>query len=255
MNRPVFSHAPLSVAPDPCVSMFGLLTTDNVHSKGRAWISQRRRRSEILAAARALWSEAGLDGVHVRAIADRCNVAPQTIYNIVGDKSAVMEQAAADWLEAIHVAAITRSPQADVNPAFLILEMFWDSAVAHSAFVLNASRNSSTPRDPLNRVFYETAIAGLESELRRLTTEGALRSDADVSSLARQLTCASHASICNWCARGQDVAAYAIDLTTGPGAMLRAWLQGPELFRLERYSSKRERALRSWPKLPETLPV
>lgn len=249
------SYPSLSVAPDPCLSQFSVLTSQADYAKGRSWIGQRRRRSEILAAARSLWSELGLDGVHIKAIADRCNVSAQTIYNLVGDKTTVMEQSAADWLEAIRIAAIRRSAHADVNSAFLILEMFWDSAVMHSAFVLNASRNSSSPRDPLNRIFYQAAIRGLETELRELINDGGLHSGVDVSSLARQLTAASHVSICNWCAHREDVVAYAADLTTGPGAMLRAWLQGPELFKLERYCTARERALGSWPELAETLPV
>lgn len=196
-----------------------------------------------------------MEGVHIRAIAERCDLSAQTIYNLVGDKTAVMEQSATDWIAAIRVAAVRRSPHAEINSAFLMLEMFWDSALAHPAFVLHASRSSSTPRDAMHRVFYQAAMAGLQAELGKLTHEGALRRGVDVASLARQLTGASHVSICNWCATRRDVVSYARDLNIGPGAMLRAWLQGPELSKLERYSAAREQALSHWLELTKALPI
>ena len=229
-------------APDPSASLFRESIAGGDHTKGRAWIGQHSRRSDIFAAARTLLRDAGYDGVQMQAIAAQCNISAQTIYNLVGAKAAVMEQAAADWVAGICAAANRYAPLVGVNPVFLILEMFWDSALLHTDWVRIASKLSAAPGDPLTRAFYKAATSALTSEIRSLKARGAMRSDADVDSLARQLTATAHITIGNWCAEPTDVAAYHRDLISGPAAMLRAWLQGPELTKLENYINARYKA-------------
>ena len=183
---------------------------------------------------------AGYEGVQMQAIAAQCNISAQTIYNLVGAKAEVMEHAAADWVEGIRAAAVSRAPHADVNAVFLMIEMFWDSALMHAEWVRIASQSSAAPGDPLTRAFYRAATSALTSEIRGLNRRGALREDADVDSLARQLTATAHITIGNWCAEPTDVLAYRRDLVSGPGAMLRAWLRGSELAMLERYLAARQ---------------
>jgi AcrR family transcriptional regulator len=67
-----------------------------------------RRRRAIVAAASSLLNERGLDGLLIRDIAARAEVAPATVYNLVGGVSAI---AAAVLSEAI--AAIDFAPDAD----------------------------------------------------------------------------------------------------------------------------------------------
>jgi AcrR family transcriptional regulator len=221
--------------PDPSSSLFRLYVANDDRARGRAWIRQRRRRSDIFAAARSLMEATGYDGVQMQAIAAQCDISPQTIYNLVGTKADVMEQAASDWVESIRVSALRRAAEVHVTSAFLIIEMFWVSALRYADWVRIASKSSSVPGDPLNRAFYISAKSALSRELQRLESLGALRGGVDVDSLARQLTATSHISICNWCAQPTSVASYRRDLISGPGAMLRAWLHGPDLSRLERY--------------------
>ena len=91
----------------------------------------------------------------------------------------------------------------------------------------------------MTRAFYRAATDALTAEILALASRGALRQDADVASLARQLTATAHITIGNWCADPGDVASYQRDLISGPGAMLRAWLRGPELSKLERHLALR----------------
>jgi AcrR family transcriptional regulator len=228
-----------SDVPDPSASLFRESISDNDYAKGRAWIGQHCRRSDIFAAARTLMKAAGYDGVQMQAIAAQCNISAQTIYNLVGAKAQVMQQAAADWVAGIRAAAVGRAPHRGVNAVFLMIEMFWDSALMHADWVRIASQHSTAPRDPLTRAFYQAATSALVAEIRGLQSRGALRCDTDVDSLARQLTATAHITIGNWSANPTDVVSYRRDLVSGPGAMLRAWLQGPELLKLERYIAER----------------
>jgi AcrR family transcriptional regulator len=228
--------------PDPSASLFRMSASGDDYAKGRAWVGQHCRKSDIFAAARSLMKAAGYDGVQMQAIAAQCNISAQTIYNLVGSKAQVMEQAAADWVESIRAAAVSREREAGVSSVFLMIEMFWDSALVHADWVRIASKHSAARGDPLTGAFYRAATTALTSEVRGLQERGALRCDADVESLARQLTATAHITISNWCAESIDVQSYRRDLISGPGAMLRAWLQGPELSKLECYIAARRTA-------------
>jgi AcrR family transcriptional regulator len=225
--------------PDPAASLFRTVRSGQVQLSNRGWLGQRGRRSDIYAAARILMTDAGYDGVQMQQIAARCNISPQTIYNLVGAKTQVMEQAAADWVDGIRAAAVRRAPLADVNSAFLMVEMFWDSALTYRDWVRIASLSSASPNDPLNRAFYRAALVALTAEIRGLKNRGALRQDADVDSLARQLTATAQITIGNWSVHPSDVSSFRRDLISGPAAMLRAWLQGCEAAKLEHYLQAR----------------
>ena len=82
--------------PDPSASLSCKSISDHDHGKGRARVAQHCRRSNIFAAARTLMKIAGYDGVQMQATAAHCNIFAQTIYNLVGAKAQLMEQAAAD---------------------------------------------------------------------------------------------------------------------------------------------------------------
>ncbi len=221
--------------PDPTTSLFRDLGPQAPAQRGRAWVGQRSRRSRIYAAARALLKSAGYEGVHMQDIAARCEISAQTIYNLVGSKAQVLEQAAADWVEGIHTVAVARARELQVNTPYLMIELFWESALSEADWVRVSSAYSSAPRDPLTRAFYRASESALRADLDELKRRGALRADADPPSLARQLTALAHVTITRWCAEPGDVAAYRRDLHSGPGAILRASLQGEELTRLERY--------------------
>jgi AcrR family transcriptional regulator len=228
-----------SSVPDPSLSLFREFKSAPDAPRGRAWVGQHSRRSDIYAAARALLQRAGYDGVQMQAIAAQCNISPQTIYNLVGSKAQVLEQAAADWVHGIHVAAVARSRALHADAAFLMIEMFWESALTQPEWVRMSSRYSSTPRDPLTRAYYRAAESALRDILEPLKSRGSLRTDVDVCSLARQLTAIAHATITRWCAEPGSVDDYRRDLISGPGAMLRASLQGETLAALERYITER----------------
>jgi AcrR family transcriptional regulator len=235
IRPPEIDANPTGDVPDPSDSLFRDLNSTRTAPRGRAWVSQRSRRSNIYAAARTLLKRAGYDGVQMQAIAAHCNISPQTIYNLVGSKSEVLEQAAADWVQGIHEAAVARARVLHVNAAFLMIEMFWESALTQADWVRVSSLYSATPRDPLTRAYYRAAESALRDILEGSKSRGAIRLDVDVESLARQLTAIAHVTITRWCAEPGDVAAYRRDLVSGPGSMLRASLQGGELAALERH--------------------
>ncbi len=108
-TRSVDGESPASAGvPDPTTSLFRDLGSRAPTNRGRAWVGQRSRRSRIYAAARSLLKSAGYEGVHMQDIAAQCQISAQTIYNLVGSKAQVLEQAAADWVDGIHTVAAAR---------------------------------------------------------------------------------------------------------------------------------------------------
>jgi AcrR family transcriptional regulator len=91
---PVFSNAVEGLRL-PCIQA---LITDN----DRKWAAnQRERRSRILATARQLLCEYDADEISMKMIAARCDVAVQTIYNLLGGKLEVFNQAICEELNRI----------------------------------------------------------------------------------------------------------------------------------------------------------
>lgn len=57
------------------------------------------RRAVVRAAVRALVAEQGVEGLHMRQLADRCSIAVQTLYNNFGGRDAVLLAAVEEYTE------------------------------------------------------------------------------------------------------------------------------------------------------------
>lgn len=216
--------------PNPC-KPFAALTPQGA---GRRWATQRQRRARILASARLLMTRQAFDAVHLQAIAAHCGVSVQTIYNIVGNRTELMTASASDWVVSIASVAREDAQARDRNACFTLLAMFWASATRHSDYVESAVRMSATDDAPLKRAFIQAGVVEFQADLERLRALGALRAHIDINSLARQLTIAAHATICQWKIEQYDAAIFQRELINGPALMLASALQGEELLRLER---------------------
>jgi len=220
---------PAQHVPNPCRPV---PVGDNA-GNGRRWLTQRKRRARILAAARLLMTQQSFEEVHLQAIAAHCGISIQTIYNLVGNRAELMAASAAEWVSSIAATAREDAAKRDRNAPFTLLSMFWSAAMTHTAYVESAVRTSATDSTPLKRPFLLAGFVEFEADLTRLRRENVLRDSIDISSLARQLTISAHSSICHWKMEQYPLAHFRRDLINGPGLMLAAALRGDEMRRLE----------------------
>jgi AcrR family transcriptional regulator len=218
-------------APDPLQPLF---QPEGAAEKGRQWLAMRRRRSQILAAARLLISEVGVENVHLHQIAARSQMAVQTLYNLVGDRATVLGASSEEWITAIATLARFESRRLQTDPAFMLIALCWIAAMKDRAYVDNATLGSFSPDSPLRRHFISATEREIAAELYVLLQSGELAPFVDVRSLARQLTLTANSTITGWILEPFAEADFMRDLINGPGLMLRAALKGAALERLER---------------------
>lgn len=80
--------------------------------------SKQQRRERIISTARELIRTAGVDGLSIRNLADRAGVTVPTIYNLVGNKTAILEALAREITQQLvkaHRASTTSDPIAKVE--------------------------------------------------------------------------------------------------------------------------------------------
>lgn len=97
---------------------------------------QRRRRAEILSAARRQIAGGNLQ-VNVASLADSCSMAVQTVYNLVGDRHDILAAAVDE-----HYAALVESALGSSNgssPIFAIGEALWGAAFLNPDYMRSLS--------------------------------------------------------------------------------------------------------------------
>ena len=80
--------------------------------------SKQHRRDRIIDTARNTIRKKGVDGLSIRTLADQAGVTVPTIYNLVGNKKAILEEIARDVIEQLvlaHKASTTKDPIAKVE--------------------------------------------------------------------------------------------------------------------------------------------
>jgi AcrR family transcriptional regulator len=199
---------------------------------GKRWNSHQERRSDIFAAARRLLADQGLDGVCFRAIADLCEISVPTIYNVVGDRGRVMNDASAEWVQWLAMAASSRA--AGGSPVLTVMEAFWESGPDHPQFTVNAVKNMSLPQSRIGEAFHNTGYGLIRNMLRELRAGERLRPDISIDRLAWHLTRSVHSGIANWSLAPYDRAEFRAEFADGPGLMLLGAVQGAESKTVER---------------------
>ncbi|MET0985348.1 MAG: TetR/AcrR family transcriptional regulator [Steroidobacteraceae bacterium] len=225
--------------PDPAAPFMDHLA---VRARGQRWLTQRIKRSRILAATRMCMAQTGADGVQLRPIAAHCGLSVQSIYNIVGGRAQVLYDSSEDWVE--FLAADARKEHAgalDSCLLFGIVEKFWATPLRWPDYVTQAAATSATPVQPLNEAFVLAATKVLYEEIVQLRHRGLLRASVDPRSLAHQLTLVVHALICSWTVDRYDVKQYRNELINGPALMMLGAVCGDERTRLENCIDRRLR--------------
>jgi AcrR family transcriptional regulator len=192
----------------------------------KRWVNHQERRSNILAAARRLMVDSGFDGVSFRDIADACEISVPTIYNIVGDRAEVLNQAAVEWVQWLSVAVLQDDGG---NKVLRLLQGFWDSSLDYPDYTKTAAQVQAMPERPLNAAFHKTGTGFIAKWLNELRAQQRLRASIDVTSLANQLALSATAGICSWALNPYDTTRYRRDFANGPGLMLLGAVSGQEI--------------------------
>jgi AcrR family transcriptional regulator len=211
-------------------------------ARGQRWITQRLKRSRILAATRMWMAKAGVEGVQLRPIAAHCGLSVQSIYNIVGGRAQVLRDSSQDWVDML--AADARREHAgnlDSCLLFGIVEKFWATPLCWTDYVTQAAATSVSRHDALNEAFVSAATRVLYEEIVHQRNRGLLRQSVDPRSLAHQLTLVVHALICSWTVDRYDVKQYRNELINGPALMMLGAVCGDERARLEHCIDRRLR--------------
>lgn len=101
--------------------------------------SQRERRSRILAATRIAIAESGDEEVSVRDVAGRSNVAVQTIYNLIGNRAQLVEDAINEHIA--NTASRAHKTSNYPNTYLAIADLTWMSIVHNRTYSQNIIRS------------------------------------------------------------------------------------------------------------------
>jgi len=196
-------------------------------------LRQRNARSQILGTARQLIQEAGVDCVHMAEVAARSNVSLQTLYNLVGGRSEMLESAGCEWVEALAGRAEREASERGLNATFVTIEFFWAGAVLCQEYSQGIV-NSRSSEGISTQAFTKTAQKVIFRQLAPLAAAGALIRWADVHKLSNALARTSHACVREWLTNPYDAGGFRDTLINQCGLLLRGALQLSEIGKLER---------------------
>ncbi len=91
-----------------------------------------RRRSEIVAAAAALWRKHGVDNVSLARVAEVAEVAPQTIHNLIGAHDALVFAVIDELLDRLDAARAALPPMRGVDQAVALARISADMFIAEA---------------------------------------------------------------------------------------------------------------------------
>lgn len=185
---------------------------------GKRWQNQREKKALILATARRLLAERGIEGVLVRDIAERCSCSQPTIYSIAGQRMELLGESSAEWIRLVAWSAPYTYPQPNVTLSILL--SFWNSACDHPVYSSRAVASACSPDAPLNRAFLDTGITMVRQSLKDQELRNIIRNGADLGQLAERLAMAVHVDACNFAHARPDPLSYRRAFAYGPGMML-----------------------------------
>lgn len=159
-------------------------------------LRQRQRRSEILAAIRALLIQEGYKGVTVRKIAALSGLVVQTVYNQVGPRELAIVEAISDYTAFVGSLA----PPDPEDPAAMVKLIEWQgkSVLRMPEFTRQVCLIALTSHRHVFYAYRERQMRAVNSLLVRQKRSGVLRRDAECSDLARDIMTLSGATFVEW---------------------------------------------------------
>jgi AcrR family transcriptional regulator len=161
---------------------------------------QAARHDRILETTRELIARHGYDGLTMRDLASAADVSPMTLYNLYGNKDALVLAAVADLLTITRQRIRETAPEPGYEQIIAAADMQAQQVerTPEYAGAMTRAFLQAPPDHPLVKsLLWATHRNTLES-LRAMKEAGQLRDDADISRLARLLTGSPWASMLLW---------------------------------------------------------
>jgi AcrR family transcriptional regulator len=216
------------IVPDANAALSGLSEGETAIA-GALWQRQRQREAEILRQARILVGQSGHSAFSIRKVADNCGLAPQTVYNLVGDREQLLEAAIGQHVSAMIAAArLLEGP-----PTFFLAfaEVLWGHALKNPTYVKTVTRGQLGIRSIPARSVKAILTGAFQSELAQLANSGALRKNVDIVFLAERMLSLLLTTAIGWVEAGRDTTALRQQLVAGLGLLLlgamKASARGP----------------------------
>lgn len=137
--------------------------TNVVAAEGLRERHKTRRRRQVVQAAADLWREHGFEAVSLRQIADAAEVAPQTIYSLIGGMDSILMAVVETLLERLDLRVAVRPPESGIDRAMACVRISVDLFVEDG--VLFRQVLVRTPR-----AFFDGAHAVRDSARPRMAT-------------------------------------------------------------------------------------
>jgi AcrR family transcriptional regulator len=229
-ERRLSETGPLHLATSPILKK-GWAKKSNSMAAQVEW-----KRAIVRATARTMISENGVDNVHIRQLADRCGVAPQTLYNNFGGRDRII-LSAIDELLTLQLAMARRQASlwrrnpilsvGDLTAALIEAEAY-TRAVTHS--LVDSSEDT-----PLRRLISERSIAFDVEGLEGMRRDGALHSWIEIAAVIDMLESVRFAALKRWARGGQsDVGGLRRQMISSVGACLIGIARGAAREAIER---------------------
>lgn len=180
--------------------------------------AQRARRARILAAARTLIANGGLEYVTIRDVADISKLSIQTIYNLVGNRAQLVEAAVSEFIlmTAQHAASLKTYP----NVFLALADLIWVNAARNPEYTRAATIGCNGHALPLYGNIRERNARSLRRLLNRHYMSVARDRGVDLNMIAIHITALVGAMAVEW-ARGMiDLAEFRYRLASAYGTLL-----------------------------------
>ncbi|GGC83138.1 hypothetical protein GCM10010994_46280 [Chelatococcus reniformis] len=192
---------------------------------------KERRRAEIVAAAAALWRRHGIEAVSLQQVAEAAEVAPQTIYNLIGGVDAVVFAVIETLLDKIGEGLASGSAKSGVERVLYCVRTSADMFVAdgrlYRQLIVRIPQavfsGAHLGRDITGAYAASVAAGQVEGDIDRAV-------NADV--LGRQIHIAYLGALFAWASGGLDDGGLRRSAETSALALLTAAAAGAERDRL-----------------------
>lgn len=196
-------------------------------------LNQSKRRAEILAGARWLLAREGIERISVRSVADVGQVAVQTIYNLVGDRTVVFSDAIVEYIVAMGKRA--RALEGYPNCVLALCDTYWQSYERYPDYMRNATLTYWPPTRLLYVPILNCGRRLVELALRKMDKEGSLREDVELTQLATHINSLIAITMLDGVSGQCTVADLRWRLLTGCAFMLKNALNSAAAARMEQW--------------------
>lgn len=196
---------------------------------GVLWQRQRQREAEILRQTRILIGQGDQTAFSIRKVAENCDLAPQTVYNLIGDREQLIAAAISQ-----HVQAMVGAARAlDGPPGFFMAfaDVLWAHALKNPAYAKTVTRTQFASRCEAARNIKAILNGVFRAELTQLAECGALRESVDIVLVAERMQSLILMTAIGWAESSGDDIALRQQLVGGLGLLLlgamKASARGP----------------------------